>query len=143
MQRLRTQNTPGVATRPVQIVAGVGICIVALLCFVASFALFTPPKNPGLGIVAGMIALAGSSWVLVKGIRLVFGRPTKGGLMSPTTLRIVAVVVLCLPVAGFFTGYYSKHPILGVLQALAYVSVSFSLRRLARTRSAARDNKDI
>jgi hypothetical protein len=57
--------------------------------------------------------------------------------MGPNALRVIGVFFLLLPLAGFFTGHYARLGLLAVLQALAYVSVFFSLFALARTRSQA------
>jgi hypothetical protein len=67
---------------------------------------------------------------------VVTGKKTKGGLMSPTALRIVSVFLLVIPVAGLFTGYYREMGAVAIYQAVAYFSGFFGLRALARKREA-------
>ena len=124
--------------RWLQIASGLFIGLLAVLCLFASLSLVFPPpaKRPMLSIIAGVLAGLGCIWVAVKAVRLILGRPLTGGLLSPLALRVVSIVVLCLPIAGLFTGYFAKRPLLATLQTLVYVGLSFYLWRLATFRSA-------
>ena len=42
--------------------------------------------------------------------------------MTPNTLRVVAFVMLILPIVGVFTGYYRAMGAVAILQAVMYVS---------------------
>jgi hypothetical protein len=108
-----------------------------MLCALGSFSLLFPPdeRNPIRSVAAGIGALALCAWALWKACRLVAGRPTKGGLISPLGLRVASVVILCLPVGGIFTGYFAAHPFAAPLQTLAYFWAFIGLQRLARERA--------
>ena len=56
--------------------------------------------------------------------------------MRPRTLRVVAVMFLLLPLSGLFTGYFRDHMFAAVVQTAVYISIFFSLRRLARQRES-------
>lgn len=73
--------------------------------------------------------------------RLITGRKTRGGLMSPRALRIVSVLLLVLPVVGLFTGYYREMGAVAIYQAVMYLLGFVGLRRLARKREANDDPK--
>lgn len=65
-------------------------------------------KAPILAVVVCLGLLLVCVWVLEKCFRLATGRKNRGGLMSPSTLRVISVFFLVLPVAGLLTGYYRK-----------------------------------
>ena len=129
--------------RWLQIASGIALGLVTLLCALGCFSLLFPPPDEThriKSVAVAIGALAVCIWALWKACRLVAGRPTKGGLISPVGLRLASVVVLCLPVAGIFTGYFAEHPLVAPLQALAYFWVFIGLQRLARERAkVARD----
>jgi hypothetical protein len=124
--------------RWVQILAGLILGLLTLLCGFASLSLWFAPssKSPLLGVVAGLVLLLGCLWVLEKSFRLLTGRKNRGGLMAPGTLRVASYFLLVIPIAGLFTGYYRTMGLLAVFQALSYFSGSFALRALARNREA-------
>jgi hypothetical protein len=64
------------------------------------------------------------------------GRNKRGGLLSPTALRVVAYCLLIIPVAGLFTGYHRENSVLAILQTVMYISGFFGLRALARKRES-------
>jgi len=93
-------------------------------------------KAPILVKVVGFVFLLICFWVLEKCFRLVTGHKNRGGLMSPTALRVVSVFFLLLPVAGLFTGYYRKMGPVAIFQAVMYFFAFVGLRSLARRREA-------
>jgi hypothetical protein len=108
-----------------------------LLCGFASLLLLVPNKrSPVLAVVLGLVLLLGCLWVLEKCFRLLTGRKHQGGLMTPNTLRVVSVLMLALPVAGLFTGYYREMGAVAIFQALMYFLGFLGLRALARKREA-------
>jgi len=137
---------PGNVNLPrwIQIPAGIVIALFTFLCLVASLILLVlPNKNgPVLGFAIGAILLFGCLWVLGKCVRLLTGRKTRGGLMSPTALRVVSFFLLVLPIAGLFTGYYRERGPVAIFQACAYVSGFFGLRALARKREEIREDQN-
>jgi hypothetical protein len=56
--------------------------------------------------------------------------------MTPNTLRVVSFVMLVLPVAGLFTGYYREMGAVAIFQAVMYFFGFLGLRGLARKREA-------
>jgi hypothetical protein len=143
----RSNATTEVSDVPrwLQVVSGIAIGLVTLLCALGSFSLLFPPaeKHPISSVAGGIVALAACSWVMWKACRLVAGRPSTGGLISPVGLRVASVVILCLPVAGVFTGYFAEHPFAAPLQTLAYFWTFIFLQRLARHRAkVARDENE-
>jgi len=124
--------------RWVRVPVGIVLSLFTVLCgFASAYLLFIPNKKaPILAFVVGLVLLLGCVWVLAKCFRLVTGKKTKGGLMSPTALRIVSVFLLVIPVVGLFTGYYREIGALAIYQAIAYFSGFFGLRALARKREA-------
>jgi len=125
--------------RWVQVLAGLLLLPIAVFCLAASaMPVIRPPeKNPTLAVTLGSVMVALSFWCIDKAVRLILGWRTHGGLMGPNALRVIGVFFLLVPLAGFFTGHYARLGLLAVLQALAYVSVFFSLFALARARSQA------
>jgi len=124
--------------RWVQIPAGLILGLFTLLCGFASLSLLLVPnkKAPILAVIVGLILLLGCVWVLAKCGRLITGHETRGGLMSPNTLRVVSVVLLVLPIVGLFTGYYRKMGAVAIFQVVMYFFGFVGLRALARKRDA-------
>jgi hypothetical protein len=124
--------------RWVQVPAGLVLGLFTLLCAFASLSLLLVPhkQSPVLAVVAGLVLLLGCLWVLEKCFRLLTGRKHKGGLMSPNTLRVVSFVVLVLPIAGLFTGYYKAMGAVAIFQAVMYFFGFLGLRALAQKREA-------
>jgi len=122
--------------RWVQVPVGIVLSLFTLLCgFASAYLLFVPNKRaPILAFVVGFILLLGCAWVLEKCFRLITGRKTRGGLMSPRVLRIVSFFLLIFPVVGLFTGYYREMGTVAIYQAVMYLFGSFGLRTLARKR---------
>jgi hypothetical protein len=91
-------------------------------------------KHPLLGPLVGGVMLLLGGLAFVACMRLVFNRPSQGGMFSPFTMRVFALVFLLLPIGGLFTGFFLKHPLAGAVQALAYLSIGASLWRTSRQR---------
>ena len=119
---------------PIALVLG----LLTLLCGFASVILLLAPnkKSPMLAIVVGLILLLSCLWVLEKCFRLLTGRKNQGGLMTPSTLRVVSFFFLVIPVAGLFTGYYREMGPVAIFQAVMYFFSFVGLRALARKREA-------
>jgi hypothetical protein len=125
--------------RWVQVSVGLLLLPITDFCLAASaMPVIRPPeKNPTSAVTLGSVMVLLSFWCVDKAVRLILGWRTHGGLMGPNALRVIGVFFLLVPLAGFITGHYARLGLLAVLQALAYVSVFFSLFALARTRSQA------
>lgn len=80
--------------RWVRVPMGLVLGLLTVLCGFASTTLLLVPnkKSPILVIVVGLILLLGCLWLLEKCFRLLPGRKNQGGLMSPTTLRVVSLI---------------------------------------------------
>jgi hypothetical protein len=138
----REKETP----RWIQIPMGLALGLLTLAVGFASTVglLFAPnEKAPILAIVVGLVLLFVCVWVLEKCFRLVTGRKNRGGLMSPTALRVLSVFFLVLPVAGLFTGYYRQTGPVAMFQAVMYFFAFLGLRKLAWMREATAAGKDL
>ncbi len=124
--------------RWIQVPVGIVLSLFTLLCgFASAYLLFVPNKKaPILAFVVGFILLLGCLWVLAKCFRLITGRKTRGGLLSPRALRVVSVCLLFLPVVGLFTGYYREMGAVSIYQAVMYFFGFLGLRALARKRES-------
>lgn len=126
--------------RWIQVPAGLILGLFTLFCGFASASLLLVPNkkspSPVLAVVVGLVLVLGCLWVLEKCLRLVTGRKRKGGLLSPNALRVVSFVMLVLPVAGLFTGYYREMGASAIFQGVMYFFGFFGLRALARKRDA-------
>jgi hypothetical protein len=125
-------------SRWVEILAGLILGLLALLCALCSITALLEPAKQRLDLVLAVevVALLGSLWTLDKSIRLLTGRRCKRGLMSPTALRVFSFCMLAFPIAGIFTGYYQEKPVLAIGQAVAYFFAFKGLQALARKREA-------
>ena len=121
--------------RWVQVPVGIVLSLFTLLCgFASAYLLFVPNKRaPILAFVVGFILLLGCAWVLEKCFRLITGRKKRGGLMTPSALRVVSSLLI-FPVVGLFTGYYREMGAVAIYQAVMYLFGFFGLRALARKR---------
>lgn len=139
---IRRSRFPGERDLPrwVQVPAGIVLGLVTIFCIFALLSLWFSPNKPSpvLAAIVFLVLLAGCALVLEKCFRLLTGRKRKGGLMSPTALRVVAFCALLMPIAGIFTGYYKRMGALAFVQAAAYVLAFFGLRALARKREQQR-----
>ncbi len=127
--------------RWIQILLGTFLAFLALFCASAAIDMvllagIKSSPSPIFAVAVVLILLAACFGVLVKCFRLVTGRKKRGGLLGPTALRVVAVFLLIIPVAGLFTGYYREIGGLAILQAVMYVFGFLGLWELARKREA-------
>ena len=132
----RLDNEDVLIPRWIQVPVGIVLALFTLLCLVGSATLIfsSNEKAPIFAPMFGISMVAVCCWVLEKCIRLIFGRKIKGGIMSPTALRIVGWVFLILPLGGLFTGYFRIHTLFAVVQIAAYISLFLGLRKLAAYR---------
>jgi hypothetical protein len=132
--------------RWIQVAAGIFLGLFALFCAFAAIDMvllagIKSSPSPILAVGVVLILLLVCLWVLVKCFRLVTGRKKRGGLLGPAALRVVAVLLLIIPVAGLFTGYYREMGLIAILQGVMYVFGFFGLRALARKREASLNEK--
>ena len=122
--------------RWVQIVVGLMLSLLLLPCLAGAVMMMLVPNEqaPVVAPIGGVVMTVMALWLFGICFRLVSGRRTVGGLMSPRMLRTIAWVFLLLPVGGLFTGYFATHTTLAFLQSAAYISVFFGLRSLAQRR---------
>jgi hypothetical protein len=120
-----------------QVIAGIVLAPIALLCVPGAGTIFTLPKvrgSPPLLLLAAAILL-GTLWVVAVCVRLVLGVKRDVGLLGPHAMRIIAIGALGLVASGLFTGYSLQHPAVGGLLAISYVATARRLFALAKTRS--------
>jgi surface polysaccharide O-acyltransferase-like enzyme len=143
LARFREAELP----RWIQVPVGIFLGLFTLFCAFATVdMLFLPGKkksgpSPILAVAVVLILLLACLWVLEKCMRLVTGRKKRGGLLSPTSLRVVAFSLLIIPAAGLFTGYYREMGAVAIFQAVMYVFGFFGLRAVARKREATLDEQ--
>ena len=132
--------------RWVLVPVGIGLGLITLLCGFALLSLllmqhgYSP--SPVLLVAVAFFFLLACGWILTKCLHLVTGRKKRGGLLSPNTLRVVAVFMLIFPIVAVFTGYYREKGALAIFQAVAYLLGSLGLRALARKREAEEASND-
>ena len=124
--------------RWIEIPASVFLGAISLVCLAWSILILAggAERSRLLLIAIGSAMLLVSAWCIVKSVQLVTGREVRGGLLSPTALRVSAVLFLFLPVGGLFTGYYAENGPIAIVQALSYVVTSGALVRIAAARAA-------
>jgi len=127
-----------VSSRWFQIPVGVILLLFSSFCLMASaLMLFAPSEeNPVFCALIGAVWVLGCLWVIEKCIRLIIGKTNRGGLMSPRSLRAVALLFLLIPFGGLFTGYFRTHTLAAIEQTAAYICIFFGLRRLAAQRES-------
>jgi hypothetical protein len=119
-----------------QVIAGIVLTPIALLCVLGAGTIFTLPKvrgSPPLLLLAAAILL-GTLWAVAVCVRLVLGAK-RVRLLGPHAMRIIAIGALGLVASGLFTGYYLQHRAVGGLLAISYVATARRLFALAKTRS--------
>jgi len=111
--------------------------LILLLCAAGSFTIiiYPPENNPIFALLLGSFMMLACLWGLKKTICMFVGVKTKGGLLSPFELRVIAVIFLAMPFSIFFTGNYKENDYLVIIQAIVYISIFFILIGLAKYRS--------
>jgi hypothetical protein len=126
--------------RWVLVPVGIALGLITLLCGFALLSLllmrYRYSPAPALLFAVALLLLFACGWILTKCLRLITGRKKEGGLLSPNTLRAVALVMLILPVVALFTGYYREMGALAIFQAVMYFFGFLGLRALARKRES-------
>lgn len=122
--------------RVVQVLAGFALGGIVLLCLAGSLMMVFLPneKAPIAAPIGGLVMSLAGFWVLVKCIRLIAGRKTHGGLITPRGLRLLGWFFLLLPIGGLFSGYFVTHTARALIQTAAYVGIFVGLRALASRR---------
>ena len=119
-----------------QIVAGVLLLPLTLLCMVGAVTIFGIPKvqsDPLLQLLAAVISLL-CLWAVSLAVRLILGLKGKG-LMGPVALRIAATVAIGLVIGGLFTGVWMEHPFRSAVLSISYVLIAIRLWKVADYRS--------
>jgi drug/metabolite transporter (DMT)-like permease len=121
-----------------RLVFGLFFILCALACLVGSCVLIFDPQshNPLLAQISGIVMALLSVWVLSVAIRLLRNRPNRGGLLSPLTLRLVAIYMAAMPTFLLVTGRSSSWTLLQYLQAGIFIFGAFGIWRLAAWRQA-------
>ena len=121
-----------------QIIAGLFLLPIALLCLAGSVVLVLAPsdKAPLLAISLGVVFVLICLWVLWLAVRLLANRPGHG-LLGSFALKASALLFFALPIGGIFTGYWREKPLIAAIQTLCYLVVATALWRLANRRKHA------
>ena len=128
-------SEPPKLPRWAQIIAGLFLLPIALLCLAGSVVLMLAPpdKAPLLATSLGVVFVSISLWVLWLAVRLLANRPGHG-LLGPFALKASALLFFALPIGGIFTGYWRENPLIAAIQTLCYLAVATTLLRLAKGR---------
>jgi hypothetical protein len=131
-------SEPPKLPRWAQIIAGLFLLPIALLCLAGSVVLVLAPpgKAPLLAMSLGVVFVLICLWVLWLAVRLLANRPGHG-LLGPFALRASALLFFALPIGGVFTGYWREKPLIAAIQTLCYLAVATTLWRLAKGRKHA------
>jgi len=93
-------------------------------------------KAPIAAPIGGLIMSLVGFWGFVKCVRLIAGKKTHGGLITPSGLRLLGWFFLLLPIGGLFTGYFVTHTERALIQTAAYFGIFVGLRALASRRES-------
>jgi hypothetical protein len=119
--------------RWMQVIAGVLLLPMTLLCVGGSLTMFSGPRIQTDPLVQFMTVVisALSVWGLMIAVRLIFGLKGKYGLLGPFALRVMSAVAMGAVVGSFFTRIYVEHPIRAAAFAILYVVASIRFWRSA------------
>jgi hypothetical protein len=122
----------------VQIITGILLLPLALLCLAGSVVLvFAPPdKAPLLAMSLGVVFILICIWVFWLAVRLLANHHG-GGLLGPFSLKASTILFFALPIGGIFTGYWREKPIIAAIQTFCYLAVATALWWLAKARKHA------
>jgi hypothetical protein len=124
--------------RWVTIPLGVVLAPFTLLCVIGSASLLLAPRVPPtvLTVSLGTLFLAGSVWVFVLSLKLVFFNPARRrGFISPFGLRVIAGIFAIIPVAALISGTFWEKPVLHSAMTVGYIFIVLRLLGMAKSRS--------
>ena len=127
---------PTALPRWIQVIAGLLLLPITLLCVGGALTMFTLPNvqtDPFLQLLTVVITLL-CLWGVVIAVRLIFGLKGKG-LLGPFALRLMSAVAIGAVVGSFFTDIYTEAPVRAVALVIIYVALAVRLWRLAARRS--------
>jgi hypothetical protein len=78
----------------------------------------------------------GMYWAIDKCIRLITGKRNSGGLISPRSIRSIAILFLLMPLGELCSGYFRAHMLLAIVQTAVYICIFIELRRFAARRES-------
>lgn len=129
---------PKPLSRWVTVPLGLLLTPFTLLCVIGSASLLIAPNVPPtlLTVSLSSLFMAGSIWVFLLSLRLVFANPRKGGnFISPFALRAIALVFVAIPVAALVTGSFSKNAGVHSVMTILYMGIVVRLFSMARVRA--------
>lgn len=133
-------EAPSDLPRWVTVPLGLLLLPITLLCVLGSSFLVVSPnvEVTALYIALVSIVLAGSLWVLLLSLRLVFGKPRRRrGFLGPYELRLIAITFAAIPVVSICVGTFWEKPVLHSLMTVGYAGIVISFWQLAKERSQA------
>ena len=133
-----TDSEPPKLARWAQIIAGLFLLPIALLCLAGSavLVLSPPDKAPILAMSLGAVFVLLCLWALWLAVRLLANRLGRG-LLGPFALKASSLLFFLLPVVGVFSGYWQQKPLIAAAQTLCHLAVAATLWRLAKGREHA------
>ncbi len=122
----------------VRIPSGIVLFFINLLCLLGVIAMpmAVDEEKFLFGILITTVCAILNAWLFIKCFQLIFNLNARNGLISPFGFRVAAVMYMLLPIVGIFTGYYSQHGWLAVVQAGIYYFIGISLFSYAKQRTS-------
>lgn len=133
---------PDSLPRWIQVIVGMLLLPMTLLCVAGALTMFTIPKvqtDPLAQLLTVVISLL-SVWGVIIAVRLILGLKGKYGLLGPIALRTIAAVAVGLVIGGFFTGAYIEHPLRATALVIIYAVVAVRLWNAADRKSQRRSS---
>lgn len=128
---------PKLLPRWVTIPLGLLLAPFTLLCVVGSAIILLAPNLPPsfLTVSLGSLFFAGSIWVFVLSLRLIFINPKgNSSFISPRGLRVLALVFAIIPIASLALGTFWEKPVVHTIMSIAYIGIVLRFWALANHR---------
>ena len=137
MKGLEEKSEPKTLPRWVTILLGIILVPFALMSVIGSLVVLLAPNVPYsvLTIFLGTVFLAGSLWVLLLSLRLIFISPNnRKGFISPTALKVGAAIFASIPIVSLLIGKFWERPVAYGIMTVAYIGMIYRALAMARQR---------
>ena len=122
--------------RWIQILLGVALGPITILCLIVSVLVIIPPNKEASAsiITIGLTMSIVSIWAFIKCIKMIFGKKVGTELLSPATIRIVSILFLLMPIGGIFAGDFKEKPIIAWGKTISFIYMFLGLQNFAKYR---------
>lgn len=128
---------PKPLSRWVTVPLGLLLAPFTLICVIGSAIILLAPNVPPsvLTISLGTIFLAGSIWVFLLSLKLIFANPKNNShFIPPIGLKIVGLIFAIIPIVSLILGTFWEKPVLHSIMTIAYIGIVLKLWVLANYR---------